>query len=143
MTDNIEFELVTPEKIIKSESVEMGVIPGSEGDLGVLPNHTPLIATLRPGILKIYENGEIKQIMFVGGGFCEILPERCVVLADEAMAENEITHAKAESRLASAKATLEKTIAHAENFREVTEAQKTLAVAKELLATASIIEKGD
>ncbi len=99
MADMVEFELVSPEKLLKSESVEMVVVPGAEGDLGVLPGHSPLIATVRPGVIDIHEGGNVKERIFVAGGFCEISPERCTVLAEEAMPVGDIDKAAAEKRL--------------------------------------------
>ena len=61
MVNNIELQLVTPSALVMSEEVEMVVVPGSEGDLGVLPSHSPLIATLRPGMVNIYEGGKSKE----------------------------------------------------------------------------------
>ncbi len=142
MAENIEFELVTPSALVMSEAAEMVVIPGAEGDLGILPNHSPLIATLRPGILDIYEGGKSMQRIFVSGGVCEVQPEGCTILADEVLTENEITRASAEKRLVKAKKALEDTIAHAENFREVKDAQKRLAIAKELMSIAEKVGKG-
>jgi len=99
MADMVEFELVSPERLLKSESVEMVVVPGVEGDLGVLPGHSPLIATVRPGVIDIHEGGSVKERIFVAGGFCEISPERCTVLAEEAMPVSDIDKAAAQNRL--------------------------------------------
>jgi F-type H+-transporting ATPase subunit epsilon len=85
MADRIPFELVTPERLIVSAEVEMVVVPGSEGNFGVLPGHAPLISTIRPGTIDIYEGRAITQRIFVVGGIAEVTPERCTVLADEAI----------------------------------------------------------
>ena len=63
----------------------MVVIPASEGEMGVLPNHAPMIVLLRGGTIAIYEGGKVTDRLFVSGGFAEITPERCTVLADEAV----------------------------------------------------------
>ncbi|HTH96928.1 MAG TPA: ATP synthase F1 subunit epsilon [Stellaceae bacterium] len=86
MADKILFELVSPEKILVSEMVEMVVIPGTEGNFGVLKGHSPLISTIRPGMIEIYENDVVTTRLFVAGGFAEVVQERCTVLADEALA---------------------------------------------------------
>ena len=86
MADRIEFELVTPERLIISTMVEMVVVPGTEGNFGVLPGHAPLISTIRPGTVDIYEGRAITERIFVVGGIAEVTPERCTVLADEATA---------------------------------------------------------
>src|ERR1700674_46793 len=84
MADRIPFESVTPERLIVSSEVEMVVVPGTEGKFGVLPGHPPLISTIRPGTIDIYEGRAITQRLFVVGGIAEVTPERCTVLADEA-----------------------------------------------------------
>ncbi|NQW00205.1 MAG: F0F1 ATP synthase subunit epsilon [Rhodospirillales bacterium] len=104
MADTVEFELVSPERLLKSESVEMVVVPGAEGDLGVLPGHSPLIATVRPGVIRIHQGGSVKESIFVAGGFCEVSPERCTVLAEEAMPVGDIDKAAAAKRLEDATA---------------------------------------
>ena len=89
----VQFELVTPERLILSTMVEMVVVPGSEGNFGVLAGHSPLISTIRPGTIDIYEGGEVIERIFVVGGIAEVTPERCTVLADEAMAPDSLDHA--------------------------------------------------
>ena len=106
MADMVEFELVSPQKLVKSEAVEMVVVPGGDGDIGVLPGHSLLISTLRPGVIDIHEGGKIKESIFVGGGFCEVSPERCTVLAEEAMPVSDINKADAEARLSEANTAL-------------------------------------
>ncbi len=85
MADKVEFELVSPERLLFSEPVDMVVVPGAEGDFGVLPRHAPLISTLRPGVIRIFEGRTVKDRIFVAGGFAEVTAERCTVLAEEAM----------------------------------------------------------
>lgn len=86
MADRVQFELVSPERLIISEMVEMVVVPGSEGNFGVLPGHAPLISLIRPGMIEVYENRVVTQRFFIVGGIAEVTPERCTVLADEALA---------------------------------------------------------
>ena len=125
----VEFELVSPAKLVVSEPVEMVVVPGAEGDIGVLPGHSPLIATVRPGIIDIHDGGKVRDRIFVGGGFAEVSPERCTVLAEEAILVGEIDRAAAEARLIEAK---EK----ADIADEVgaTEAARQVAIAEGLVA---------
>jgi F-type H+-transporting ATPase subunit epsilon len=85
MADKVQFELVSPEKLLLSEAVDMVVIPGSEGNFGVLPGHALLISTVRPGVIDVYDGNEIGERIFVSGGFAEVTPQRCTVLADEAV----------------------------------------------------------
>jgi F-type H+-transporting ATPase subunit epsilon len=84
MADRVQFELVSPEQLIFSEMVEMVVVPGTEGNFGVLPGHAPMISTIRPGTIDVYEGRTITRRIFVTGGIAEVIPERCTVLADEA-----------------------------------------------------------
>jgi F-type H+-transporting ATPase subunit epsilon len=85
MADQVRFELVTPERLMLSEMVEMVVVPGTEGNFGVLPGHAPLISTIRPGMIEIYQGQSVTRRIFVVSGLAEVTPERCTVLADEAM----------------------------------------------------------
>ena len=97
--DKVEFELVSPERLLLSQQVDMVVVPGAEGDFGVLPRHAPRISTLRPGIIRVFEGRDVKQRIFVAGGFAEVTPERCTVLAEEAVPVGEIDSAKLEQEL--------------------------------------------
>ena len=99
MTDRVDFELVSPEKLVFSQPVDMVVVPGAEGDFGVLPRHSPLISAIRPGVIKIYEQGRITETIYVSGGFAEVTPSRCTVLAEEAMPVSEIDHAEVAQQL--------------------------------------------
>lgn len=129
----VEFELVSPAKLLVSEPVEMVVIPGAEGDIGVLPGHSPLIATVRPGIIDIHEGGKVRDRIFVGGGFAEVSPNRCTVLAEEASPVDEIDLATAEARLTEAreKADVADNVGAAEAARQVAIAEELVAVAKQ------------
>jgi F-type H+-transporting ATPase subunit epsilon len=99
MPDRVQFELVSPERLIVSTEVEMVVVPGTEGNFGVLPGHAPLISTIRPGTIDIYEGGAITERIFIVGGIAEVTPERCTVLADEAMAPDSLDRAALEAEL--------------------------------------------
>jgi F-type H+-transporting ATPase subunit epsilon len=78
------FDLVSPERLLFSGDVDQVDVPGEEGDFGVLANHAPYIATLKPGVLKIYGDGAPKSIV-VRGGFAEVNPEGLIVLAEQAI----------------------------------------------------------
>jgi F-type H+-transporting ATPase subunit epsilon len=97
--DKVNFELVSPERLLVSERFDMVVVPGSEGDFGVLPGHAPLISTVRPGVIDIHDGGRIAHRVFVGGGFAEVTPERCTVLAEEATMVENIDKSDVERRL--------------------------------------------
>jgi len=85
-----DLELVSPEKLVLSEAVDMAVIPGAEGDFGVLAGHSLLVSTLRPGVIEVYQGEQVTLRLFVGGGFAEVTGTRCTVLADEAIPIGEI-----------------------------------------------------
>jgi len=100
VADNaVQFELVSPEKLLLSEEVEMVVIPGAEGDFGVLPGHTPVISTVRPGVIHIFEGGSVKTRIFIAGGFAEVTGERCTVVAEEAIPLDDIVREDVEKAL--------------------------------------------
>lgn len=84
MADKVQFELVAPERLLVSQAVDMVVVPGAEGDFGVLPGHAPLISAVRPGVIDMHEAGAVTDRIFVAGGFAEVTAERCTVLAEEA-----------------------------------------------------------
>ena len=99
MADQINFELVTPERMVLSEMVDMVVVPGTEGNFGVLPGHSLLVSTIRPGTLDIYRGQAVARRIFIVGGFAEVTPERCTVLAHEAVAAEELDRAAIGSEL--------------------------------------------
>ena len=104
MADKVQFELVSPEKLLLSVAVEMVVVPGAEGYFGVLPGHALFISGVRPGVIDVYAGGEVTERLFVSGGFAEVTPERCTVLADEAMPLSALDRGAAESELKTAEA---------------------------------------
>jgi F-type H+-transporting ATPase subunit epsilon len=85
MAEKIDFELVTPERLLMSEPVDMVVVPGTEGNFGALPGHAPFATTVRADVIEVYEGNTIRERIFVSGGFAEVTPERVTVLADEAI----------------------------------------------------------
>lgn len=107
MAEQVEFELVSPERLLISEAVDMVVVPGGDGNFGVLPRHSPLVSTVRPGVIDIYQKGQIEKRIFVAGGFAEVTPERCTVLAEEAVAVEEIDRAAAQQAVKDAQEDLE------------------------------------
>ena len=92
----LQLEIVTPDRAIVREEVDEVQLPGSEGYFGVLPGHTPLLATLKVGELW-YRTGQDKQFLAVAGGFVEVLPDRVTVLAQIAERAEEIDIARAEA----------------------------------------------
>ena len=99
MVDRVEFELVSPEKLLASKRVDMVVVPGAEGDFGVLPRHSPLISAIRPGVIQVYEDSQIVDSIFIAGGFAEVMPARCTILAEDAMPVGDINPSEVEQSL--------------------------------------------
>ena len=137
MADNkVAFELVAPEKLLFSAEVDMVVVPGSEGDFGVLPGHAPVIASVRPGVIDIYDGGIdakfIRERIFVAGGFAEVSESRCTVLAEEAMPLGDIDAAGLDARLTAARAAL----AAAESDEERVRRTRDLAVIEAMIGAA-------
>jgi F-type H+-transporting ATPase subunit epsilon len=99
----VEFELVSPARLLVSRAVDMVVVPGGDGDFGVLPGHAPLLSTVRAGVILVYESRQIVDRIFVAGGFAEVTRERCTVLAEIAMPVSDIDTAKTEQDLRDAR----------------------------------------
>jgi len=97
--EKTELELVSPEKLLLSEAVDMVVVPGQEGDFGVLPGHAPFISSVRSGVMDVYQSGQIEKRIFVAGGFAEVTPTRCTVLAEEAVPLGEIDRSAVQERI--------------------------------------------
>jgi len=139
MAETTRFELVSPERLFFSEPVEMAVVPGTEGDFAALPHRTPLLATVRPGVIVIFEAGRPKERIFVAGGFAELTEETCTVLAEEAALVSDLSLDVAQKRFDAAniayQASLDgddETMLRAEN--ELLIAQAMVAAAKGDLA---------
>jgi F-type H+-transporting ATPase subunit epsilon len=130
MADQIQFELVAPERLLVSEPVEMVVVPGVEGDFGVLPGHAPLVSAVRPGVIAVFEGGKVSQRIFVAGGFAEVTGERCTVLAEQAMPVADIDRAAAEAEIRDAREDLIETKDEAER----TQVESRLAAAEAKVA---------
>ena len=83
MKNMISFDLVSPEQLVFNDKAGMIIVPGKEGDIGVLPGHSKLLSSLRAGRVMVYgEDKHLLQSFFVSGGFVEINPEKCIVLAE-------------------------------------------------------------
>jgi F-type H+-transporting ATPase subunit epsilon len=99
----LTLEIISPEKLLVSKPVDMVVIPGTEGDLGILPGHSKLITSLRGGLVDLYENNAITDRFFVTGGFAEVTGERCSVLADKITRQSDLDPNEAAERLQEAR----------------------------------------
>jgi F-type H+-transporting ATPase subunit epsilon len=117
----ISFDLVSPENLIFNDEVGMIIVPGKDGDFGVLPGHSKVMSSLRPGRVMVYgEDKNLLKVFFVSGGFTEVNPEKCIVLAESVDEINELE-----------KATIEKDIQELEGQEsDTTKEQLSIAKAK-------------
>jgi len=124
----VSFRLVMPERELLATEADMVVVPGSEGDFGVLPGHAPFISTVRPGVLEVYQGNKVEKRFLVVGGFAEVTPERCTVLADEVLPFEQVTA----EQLAQREQTAANDLSDAVTPAEKATAEKDLALAREL-----------
>jgi F-type H+-transporting ATPase subunit epsilon len=103
----VAFSLVLPERELVTTEADMVVVPGSEGDFGVLPGHIPMITTVRPGVIELYDDNKVTARYVVAGGFAEVTAERCTVLAEEATELEDVTAEALADRLRQAEEQLE------------------------------------
>jgi F-type H+-transporting ATPase subunit epsilon len=125
----IAVELVTPEELLFSGEVEMVVIPGVEGDFGVLYGHEPLISIIRPGIISLYKYDNTIERLFISGGFAEVTNVQCTILAEEALPIDALTHAMVDTRLQKARKMRDKS--HSDIDKAI--AEKEIAIAEAML----------
>ncbi|MEO1248948.1 MAG: ATP synthase F1 subunit epsilon, partial [Pseudomonadota bacterium] len=129
-----DFQLVSPERVLFSAQVEMVVVPGVEGNFGVLKGHSPLLSTVRPGVIDVYEKRTgISSRIFVAGGFAEVTNERCTVLAEEASPLSELDRA-ADEQLAK---DLAEDLSAASDAIEKRNIEQRLAVVQERIKAAA------
>ncbi len=100
----IDLEIVSPDRVLLKRPVDMVVMPAWDGELAAMPQHAPMMVALRGGVITLHEGGQATDRFFVAGGFAEITPERCTILADEAVPVAEVDHAAAERRVVEAQA---------------------------------------
>ncbi|MFC4166813.1 ATP synthase F1 subunit epsilon [Teichococcus aestuarii] len=129
-----DLELVSPEKLLLSRPVEMAIIPAAEGEMGVLPGMAPMIVALKGGVIRVQENGQTTERLFVLGGFAEITPTRVTVLADEATPVASLSRAAAAARVKEAEAAYDAAGSETPETREA--AMDRLLAAREMAAAA-------
>ena len=117
----ISFDLVSPENLIYNDNVGMIIVPGKDGDLGVLPGHSKVMSSLRPGRVMVYgEDKNLLKSFFVSGGFAEVNPDKCIVLAESVVEIKDLE-----------KTSIEKEVQELENQEtEVAKEQLNIAKAK-------------
>ena len=106
MADTMQFDLVSPEAKLASETVDSVSIPGAEGDIVAMPNHTPFLTTLRPGFVTVTAGSDVTEYL-VTGGFAEISAEGASVLAEQAVLKADVTSELLAASLAQAEEALE------------------------------------
>ena len=130
MAEKLHFNLVSPEKELFSDDVDMVEAPGVEGIFGVLPNHAPFMTVLAPGVVKV-RNGDDERRIFVRGGFAEVTPVGLTILAEEAIPVAELSREMIAERIRNA----EEDLGAGDATQETREAaETTLARMKELQA---------
>lgn len=90
MAESFKFELVSPERLLVSEDVESVVIPGAEGEMTVMASHSPVMTTVKPGVVTVKPASGAEERYVVFGGFADILPDSCTLLAESAVSVADI-----------------------------------------------------
>lgn len=106
MAEKLNFEMVSPERQLASDTCDMVVMPGEEGDLGILTEHAPLVTLLRPGVVEVYQGDKVDRRFFVAGGFAEVSDAGCTVLVEEGFLLDDVTGEEASRRLDTAERNL-------------------------------------
>lgn len=132
MADQIGFDVVSPERLLISEDVDMVVVPAEEGDMGVMAGHSPVIANVRPGTIAIFSGSSVSKRLFVAGGFLEVAEGRCTVLADQATPVEDIDVGAVQTQIRD----LKEDASRAKDEREQAAIEASLAVAEAKLAAA-------
>jgi F-type H+-transporting ATPase subunit epsilon len=133
MADKIAFELVSPERVLVSQDADMVIVPGTDGDFGVLAGHQPLISSVRPGVIEVHDAGADTIRIFVDGGFAEVTGERCSVVAEDATPLADLDRADIELRIKDA----EEDLAEAKEDLERHLIENRLATLRHMLAAAA------
>lgn len=128
MADTLKFELVSPEKLLMSEDVQQVNIPGSEGEMGILANHAPVLSTLRPGVVDVTTTDGKHDRIFVRGGFAEVNPQGLTVLAEQAIHMDDLDTAALDQQIQNA----QEDVADAKDDTKRQKAQETLDHLKQL-----------
>lgn len=129
----IRLDIVTAERVVFSDDVDVVVVPGIEGELGVLPHHAPLMTMMEPGELLARKSGE-EFSMAVSGGFIEVRPDRIIILADSAERAEEIDLARAEA----ARKRAQERLSHREPGADISQAEAAL---RRALARIEVVER--
>ena len=134
MANTLHVDVVSAEQSVYSGEAEFVVLPGESGELGISPQHTPLITRIKPGAVRIKPDGAAEELIFVAGGILEIQPKVVTVLADTAIRGNDLDEAKANEALKNA----EQARAKAQDKQEIASVEAELAM---LATQLAIIKK--
>jgi len=130
MADKIAFDLVSPEKLLLSDQADMVTVPGTEGYMGVMAGHSPVISTLRPGTINVQGSSDGDVRFFIRGGFAEITSGKITVLAEEAIPMADVDVALLDQRIKDA----EEDVAAAKTDAEKARAAESLDDMKQIRA---------
>ena len=130
----VQIEIISPEKVLVSRQVDMAVLPGMEGDIAAMPEHAPMMLLLRGGVVALYEGETVTDRYFVGGGFADITPDRCTVLADRAVPVSDISIDNATAQL--------EALSEAWDKADKTDTTRRGVVQDQILAVRAEIEAG-
>lgn len=130
MSNQFQFELASPERMVVSKAVAMVTVPSDKGTYGVLVGHAPMITTVSAGVVEVFENDDstVSDRVFVEGGFAEVTGERCTVLAEKAIPVKDLKKDKIEAELVAIENELAK--AETDEQRDALEHRRTVAFAK-------------
>lgn len=132
-SDTIKVEIVTAERVVFSADVDVLIVPGVQGELGILPHHVQLMTLLQPGEVRVKQHGQEEVSMAISGGFLEVKPDRVIILAEAAERDTEIDLARAEE----AKRRAEERLAHRTPDIDVDRAEASLRRSMVRLKVAS------
>jgi len=130
MARQFHVDIVSAEREIFSGEADMVIAPGEAGELGIMPEHTPLLTRIKPGTVRIQQGGQDTEVIYVSGGMMEVQPDRVTILADTSIRAHDIAEAKALEAERQAKEAL----ANRTGALEIAQAQAELAEAAAQLA---------
>jgi F-type H+-transporting ATPase subunit epsilon len=107
MAENIQLEVVTPERVVVSEASQIVAAPGSLGEFGVLSGHTPFLTSLKTGVIRYTDAKGAERYVFISGGFAEALPDKVTILAESAERRSDIDLERAKAAMERAQKRLE------------------------------------
>ena len=138
MAKTLQVDIVSAEQQIFSGQADMVIAPGESGELGILPEHAPLLTRIKPGTVRIQAAGNPEEVIYVSGGMMEVQPDRVTVLADTSIRAHDLDEAKAMEAERLAK----EAIANRQGVMEIAKAQAELAEAAAQLAAIRKLRKG-